>query len=127
MADISDEQQTEVIRLTNPEEDTIAEITLTTNELKTFDVADHGGVDTVLTIAAGAVVELKVGGSSLVDRKYIQIEALDKGLKWGFSNVTQSFNAFKSQFFILPMGAGTSVWLNNTTGASIDVAIAEIK
>ena len=35
-----------------------------TKELKTHDVANNGGVDDVITIAPGGVVELIVGGSA---------------------------------------------------------------
>ena len=97
-----------------------------TKELKTHDVANNGGVDDVITIAPGGVVELIVGGSANADRKYVQIQALGRGVKWGFSNTTQSFEAFRNQFFILPFGPNTSVFLTNTSATNSDVAIAEV-
>jgi len=95
-------------------------------ELKSFDVADNGGLDSVITIAAAAVVELKVGGSVKAVRKYVQIQAKGKDVTWGFTVGTQSFDAFKSQFFILPIGSGTSVYIKNNGASPVDVAIAEI-
>jgi hypothetical protein len=95
-------------------------------KLHTVDVASGGGLDSTLTIAAGVTVELKVGVGVLTNRKYVQIQAKDNGIKWGFSSGTQNFDAFKAQFFILPFGPGTSVFLKNTGTVNAQVAIAEV-
>jgi len=125
MADIAEAKQSEVIRIANPTEDNFVEVSIN-SELKAVDTANNGGLDTVVSITAASVVELKVGGTVKTARKYVQIQALGKNVKWGFTAGTQSFDAFKSQFFILPIGAGTTVYLKNNGTTSVDVAIAEL-
>lgn len=90
------------------------------------DTANGGGLDTIITIAAGAVVELKIGGTTKTNRTYVMIQAKDTGITYGFSAVTQSFDAFKSQFFILPFGSNTSVFIKNNGGSPANVAIGEV-
>lgn len=97
----------------------------TDGELKIVDVANAGGVETVLTIAAGVTVELKVGASRKANRKYVIFIAGSAGVKWGFSSTAPGFDALKAQFFILPFGDGTAVYLKNTSGASVTVQIGE--
>jgi hypothetical protein len=125
MADIGETQQSEVVRIANPDESNLVEVS-SNSEVRSVDTANNGGVDSVLTISSGATVELKVGGSARTDRKYVQIQALGTDVKWGYTISTQSFDAFKSQFFILPIGDGTTVYIKNNGGSDVDVAIAEI-
>lgn len=96
------------------------------NPLDVIDTADRGGIDDTINIAAGAVVELKVGSLPKQYRKYIQIQAKDKDITWGFGSLSQNFDAFKNQFFILPFGENTSIYLKNNGGSPAAVAIAEI-
>lgn len=95
------------------------------NDLGTSDILDHGGLDAVLNLTAGVPQELKVGASKKLNRKYVVFEALDTNIKWGFTNTTQSFDAFKNQLIMMPVGEGTEVWFNVTSGTG-DVAIGEI-
>lgn len=92
------------------------------------DKANCGGVAKTLTVAAGATAELKVGASVLTEREYVTFEALDTGVKWGFLDGAgnQPTDAFKSQFFMLPLGDGTSIWFLNTGGSPANIAIGEI-
>ena len=94
------------------------DITLTSDKL------NFGGVDTVLNLTT-APVEGKVGASVLEKRKYFIMQALDKNVKWGFSNSTQSFDLFKNQLIMIGIGEGTQIWFKTSTGTS-SVAIAEI-
>lgn len=129
MADIQDINAAQSVKVIGASSDGTEQTPVQSNaqgEILASDITQTAGLDTVITIAPSAVVELKVGGTAKANRKYVQIEALDTGLKWGFSAGTRSFNARKSQFFILPFGANTSIWLENTSGSNIDVAIGEI-
>lgn len=83
------------------------------------------GIDTIIIIPATTIVLLKVGASQLVKRQGIVMEALDKGIKWGFTITTQSFDVFKNQIFILPFG-GITIFLNNTSATSGSIAIGEV-
>jgi len=96
------------------------------NELFVFDVANNGGEDAILSLTAGQEIELKVGASIRSERKYIQIQALGRGIRFGFSSGSYSFKALKGMFFALPYGAGTSVWLKNESASTAEVAIAEV-
>lgn len=92
------------------------------------DKANDGGVNKILTIPGGGVAELVVGVDILEEREFVQFQALETGVKWGFSSGAgeQPFDCFKSQFFILPFGPGTSVFFLNTKGSPVTVAIGEI-
>ena len=94
-------------------------------ELTISDTHDHGGLDTILTITSGTPIELKVGGTRLANRKYVIIEALGTGIKWGFSSRTQSFDIFKSQILMVPIGQNTQIWFD-CDAATKDVAVGEL-
>ena len=77
------------------------------HELPEFtDRANCGGVSGTITIPAGAIVEAKVGSSTLSDRELIDWQALDTGVKWGLENTVAgtSADSFKSQTFTRPYG-----------------------
>ena len=95
------------------------------NDLQTADILNNGGLDTILNIVSGVPQELKVGASRKANRKYIIMEALDTGMKWGFSSSTQSFDLFKSQLIMVPVGENTEIWFDCDAGTK-DVAIAEV-
>jgi len=96
------------------------------NELKNHDVFDNGWLSTTLNIAAGSTVELKIGGSVLADRKGIFLQAKDKNITWGHSNAVTPFSAFKDQFFSLPIGDGSPVWITNNGATAANVVIGEL-
>ena len=94
------------------------------NETLTADILNNGGTNTTLNVTTTAT-ELKVGASRLADRKYIVFQALDNGITCGFTNGTQSFSAFKNQFFFMPVGENTEIWFKADTGTK-QVAIGEV-
>ena len=97
------------------------------NELRISDTHDNGGLDAVLNLPAGVAVELKVGVSRKTLRKYVIFEGLDTKIKWGFTNTTQSFDVFKSQLLMVPVGENTQIWFKNTNASgSTSIAIGEI-
>jgi len=129
MADISDVQSTDIVRLVGSSSDGTEQTPVgsTSNgELLTYDVANSTGVDSLIAVPGTTVVELKVGASALTSRRYIQIQATDRGIKWGFSLTTQSFDLFKDQLIILPYGPDVTLYVYNTTSSSVDVAVGEI-
>ena len=72
-------------------------------------------------------MELKVGVSRKTLRKYVIFEGLDTKIKWGFTNTTQSFDVFKSQLLMVPVGENTQIWFKNTNASgSTSIAIGEI-
>ena len=93
-------------------------------ELWIRDTHDNGGVDTILNLTTSAT-EGKVGGDRRVNRKYVIMEALDKNIKWGFSNSTQSFDLFKKQLIMVPVGENTEIWLSMSSGTG-SVSFAEL-
>lgn len=93
-------------------------------DLGTSDVLDAGGLDTILNLTT-TPVEGKVGVSAKANRKYFIMEALTTNVKWGFSNTTQSFDLFKSQLIMVPVGPNTQIWFKVSTGTG-QVAIAEV-
>ena len=130
MGDIIDRQAGQSVKVIGADStgtETTPVDSTTDGQLLSYDVANGGGEDTIITIPADSYVELKIGASTRVNRKYIQIQALGRDVRWGFSATTFSFKAFKDQFFILPFGPNTHVYIKNTHASeSRDVAIAEI-
>jgi len=87
-----------------------------------IDVPNQTGVATTLNLTTSPV-EGKVGGSALVGRKYIEMQALTTGVKWGYTTACL-FDLFKNQFFSLPAGENCTVYFKASTGTA-DVAIGE--
>lgn len=128
MGDLNDINAAQSTKLVGASSDGTEEtpISSTPNgELKIADTHNNGGLDTVISVTSGVPVELKVGASRLANRKYVIMEAIDAGIKWGFSNTTQSFDLFKSQLIMVPIGEDTEIWFDSTAGTK-DVAIAEL-
>lgn len=120
MADIAEDKQSEVTRITDGDELNIVGVN-SISELQTNDTPQQG-VSTVLTLTTTAV-ELKVGGSALVNRKMIEMQALDRNVKWGY-NTNCEFDLFKNQFFALPAGENCIIYLKASSGTA-DIAISE--
>lgn len=119
MGDINSTEATEAVRLIGTQADGTEETPVgstTYREVLSYDVANHGGEDLELNLAPGQIVELKIGTTARLNRKYIMMQALDRDIKWGFSVGTQNFNAYKAQFFMLPMGPDTSLFIRNSHG-----------
>jgi len=128
MADIQDIDAAQTIKVVGSDPTGVEETPVSSTihgEIKIADTHNNGGLDKVLTITAGSPLELKVGASRLAARKYVVFEALDTGVKWGFSNSTQSFDVFKRQLLMVPIGENTEIWFDCTSGTK-SVAIAEI-
>jgi len=96
----------------------------TNKEVFIRDTHDNGGLDAVIALTT-TPVEGKVGATPKAERKYVIMEALDNNIVWGFSNTTQSFDLFKSQLIMVPLGENTEIWfkMKNGTGS---VAFGEI-
>ena len=120
MADIDDTQQSEVVRISGSNEDNIA----TVNDIKELQTNDtpQQGVSAVLNLTTTAQ-ELKVGAAALVNRKLIEMQALDRNIKWGY-NTNCEFDLFKNQFFALPAGENCTIYLKTSTGTA-SIAISE--
>jgi len=128
MADIIDIDAAQTVKIVGSDSTGVEEtpVSSTVNgEIKIADTHNNGGFDKILSITAGSPQELKVGTSRLTARKYVIFEALDVGIKWGFSSSTQSFDVFKSQLLMVPIGENTEIWFDCSSGTK-SVAIAEI-
>jgi hypothetical protein len=127
MAEAVDEKSNSVpSKITGEDEQHCADVT-PNKDMRTNDSLNTIALDTIITVTAvGVPVELKVGGSVAAERKYIVMEALDTGVKWGFSSGTQSFDLFKSQLIMLPLGPGKSIWFDIISGTNKQVAIGEL-
>ena len=94
-------------------------------EMSIRDTHDNGGLDTILSLDAITAVEGKVGILTKDERKYVIMEALGTNVKWGFSNSTQSFDLFKSQLLMVPVGPNTEIWFIMASGTG-QVAFGEL-
>ena len=128
MSDITEVEAAGITKITGSEADGTEQTPVQstpTGDLKTGDFLDNGGLDKILTVVAGVPEELKVGGTVKANRKYVIMESKDTGVTWGFSNSTQSFDLFKSQLIMVPVGPNTQIWFASSAGSK-SVAIAEI-
>lgn len=93
-------------------------------EIYIRDTHDNGGLDATIALTT-TPTEGKVGASRKTERKYVIMEALDNNIVWGFSNTSQSFDLFKSQLIMVPVGENTEIWfaMRNGTG---NVAFGEL-
>lgn len=94
------------------------------NDIHSSDILTTTGVDGVIALTA-TPVELKVGVGVLSERKYVILEGLDNNIKWGFSNSTQSFDLFKNQILMIPLGPNISIWAKMSTGTG-NIAFGEL-
>jgi hypothetical protein len=108
---------------TTQEETNIAKVS-PNQDLGTSDILDNGGADTVLNLTTTPIQGI-VSGGARANRKYFIMEALTTNVKWGFTNSTQSFDLFKSQLIMVPVGPNTQIWFRVTTGTG-QVAIGEV-
>jgi hypothetical protein len=81
------------------------------SDVQTSDIVNNGGISKELSVISGTPQELKVGATVLANRKYIILQPLDTGFKWGFSSSAIYFELFKFSTVILPVGANTTIWI----------------
>ena len=123
MGDASREKASTTNRIIGENEDNIAKVSVN-QELSIRDTHDNGGLDTIIPLTT-TPVEGKVGATTKTERKYVIMEALDTNVVWGFSNTTQSFDLFKSQLIMVPVGPNTEIWFKMKTGTG-NVAFGEL-
>ncbi len=128
MADLNEKEassSSKIVGADSTGNETDYAIVTSNQELAIRDTHDNGGLDTILSLDAITAVEGKVGALPKAERKYIIMEALDTNIKWGFSNTTQSFDLFKSQLIMVPVGPNTEIWFIMSTGTG-QVAFGEL-
>jgi hypothetical protein len=91
-------------------------------DLQAADVPNQAGLSTTLSLTTTAS-EGKVGTSTMADRKYVEMQALTTGVKWGYST-SCDFDLFKSQFLSLPAGTNCKVYFKMSVGTG-QVAFSE--
>lgn len=128
MADLNEKEASSASKIVGSDSsgnETDYAIVTPNQELAIRDTHDNGGLDTILSLDAITPIEGKVGGTTKAERKYVIMEALDNNIKWGFTNSTQSFDLFKSQLIMVPVGPNTEIWfiMSNGTG---QVAFGEL-
>jgi hypothetical protein len=94
----------------------------TLGEIQAVDVPNQTGLSGVVNLTTTAV-EGKVGGATMVNRKYIEMQAISSNVKWGY-NTSCPFDLFKNQFFSLPAGENCKVYFKVSAGTG-SVAIGE--
>lgn len=125
MADLTGKEASQSIKVVG-QDSTGVETTpvgsTTLGELLVTDTPDQTGVNTILNLTTTAI-EGKVGANALANRKYVEMEALTTGVKWGY-DTTCPFNLYKSQFFSLPAGDLCKVYFKMSSGTG-QVAFGE--
>lgn len=93
-------------------------------DLQTVDIMNTAALSGVISLTT-TPVPLRIGGSNLVNRKYIILEALSSAIVWGFSETSQPFNVFKNQFIMIPCGSNITIYAKVTTGTG-DISVGEL-
>jgi hypothetical protein len=81
--------------------------------LHRIDVLDSVGLYAELTVGT-TPVELKVGGTALVDRQAVTMRPKDNAIYWGYDSsvtTTTGTRIYKDEFLMLPIGDNISVYL----------------
>jgi len=98
-----------------------AEVT-SLGDLQVTDSPNQTGLSATLSLTT-TPQEGKVGGSTMTNRKYVEMQALDSNVKWGY-NTACPFDLFKNQFFSLPAGENCKVYFKMSVGTG-SVAFSE--
>jgi hypothetical protein len=125
MADLSGIDSSQSVKIvgndaTGVEQTPVSSTTL--GDLSVSDIPNQTGLSILLPLTTTAV-EGKVGASTMVNRKYIEMQGMSTNIKWGY-DTTCPFDLFKSQFFSLPAGANCKVYFKMSIGTG-SVAIGE--
>ena len=81
--------------------------------LPTQDSLRHPGINTILDLTFNTPILGKVGATPKEDRAAIFMEALTKGVKWGFTADAQPFDIFKRQTMTFPFSVATPIYFNS--------------
>jgi len=126
LADISDLQQSEVVRITNESETQVVGVT-SEGEITSIDGIRNQGVNGSLTVGTSAV-EVKVGAQNLANRKVVSIHNFsNRTIFWGYSNSVTVANGtpiLRDDFVALGVSDNVSIWLISDT-AGLDIRITE--
>lgn len=97
------------------------------SELRSSDILQTAVVQGTVTVSvAGAAVELKVGGSTLTNRKSVKFQAQGTNVIYGYSSGSQPFLVANGETIAESLGPGISIWFDRSSGAgSVTIAIAE--
>ena len=128
MSDISDTKSSHPVKIVGSEVDgteTTPVNSSNNQEIFIRDTHDNGGTDTIIVISDATPVEGVVNIIPKSLRKYVIIEALTTGMKWGFSSSSQSFDIFKSQLIMVPIGENTQIWFKAPASGG-EVAFGEL-
>lgn len=127
MPDLNELESSQAVKLVGAtglgDEQEFANVT-PNNDLQTADILNVAAADTVVALTT-TPVQIRVGGTNLADRKYVILEALSTRVKWGFSSGTQSFDIFKSQLIMVPVGENVTVWARVSSGTG-SIAVGEL-
>jgi len=96
-------------------------------ELSIRDTHDNGGLDAILALTTAPKLGVTNidGVTPKPNRKYFVMEATSSNVVWGFSATTQSFDLFKSQIIMVPVGPDTEIWFKMKSGTG-NVSVGEI-
>ena len=96
-------------------------------DIHSVDTPVTGGLHGSVNVSTTAV-ELKIGASKLVGRKFISIQPKGSKLYFGYSSAVTSLTGtevFKNQSLFIPVGPDQNFWLISDSVLGIDVRITE--
>lgn len=91
------------------------------------DTLDAGGEDRIVSLSTTPVLAVTNldGVTPKAARRFVILEALSMNVKWGFSPTSQSFDLFRNQLIMLPVGPNTKIYLKVTTGTG-SISVGEV-
>ena len=126
MADLNEKQASGATKIVGGDELYEAKVSRY-GELSIRDTHDNGGLDAklALTTAPKLGVTNIDGVTPKPNRKYFVMEATSSNVVWGFSAATQSFDLFRYQIIMVPVGPNTEIWFKMKSGTG-NVSVGEI-
>lgn len=92
-------------------------------DLNTTNIANTSGVAAAIAVSTTAV-EMKVGATTLANRKLLLIQAQAAGYSWGLTSGSQPFDFPNGTILSFAFGPNISVWVKKASGTS-NIAVAE--
>ena len=95
-------------------------------DIRAADILTVSVVQGTVSATTGAAIELKVGGTPLINRKSILIQAQGSNVIYGFNSTNQFFTIASGTQISLTLGPGISIWVKRSGGTGgVTVAFAE--
>lgn len=125
MADISDVDAAQSVKLVGSSSDGTEQSPIkstASGEIRSSDIVTKA-IDGTLNFTAGTPTEIKVGGSRMTDRKFVQFIPAAKG-SYGYTIGSQNIPVGKNQSVTIYLSDDQGIWFDFNSGTN-DLFVSE--